>query len=456
MEAETIKVAEQDKTLSPGKLFYNWFAANVGIMGFVYGAIVVSFHLSFWQALSAGLIGALTFVIPGWVAMIGQREGVTTFKLSRAAYGAHGNKIPSAMAWLNMVGWLSVNVITGTLLFSAMLKTMHLPQNNFTKLLCLVVFASLVILSGIFKEETLAKIQTWLSWIFGLLTLVILGFFLIRANWDVAMRMPAGNWLTGWLPAVAFIAAGSSISWSMAAADWGAYVNPQTKPAATFWNTTLGSAIPLFVLMAGGILLSTISPHLASASDPYQVMYEAVPAWFGALYFLVAAGGLIPQCLVSFRSARINLATVGIKVSQRTSLTLHGIIIVVISVYVLFISGDFLGNFELFLNFLGICLAAWVAIFLVDSVLYRQRGYDINLMRADSQVHYNWPGIISWVIATITGFLFTSNSLYRGLFARGIFADNSSLAVFMAGLVAIIVMGLFAIISKPKGAASHG
>ncbi len=185
-------------------------------------------------------------------------------------------------------------------------------------------------------------------------------------------------------------------------------------------------------------------------------MYEAVPAWFGALYFLVAAGGLIPQCLVSFRSARINLATVGIKVSQRTSLTLHGIIIVVISVYVLFISGDFLGNFELFLNFLGICLAAWVAIFLVDSVLYRQRGYDINLMRADSQVHYNWPGIISWVIATITGFLFTSNSLYRGLFARGIFADNSSLAVFMAGLVAIIVMGLFAIISKPKGAASHG
>ena len=49
MDNEFIKVPEKDKTLSPSKLFYNWFAANVGIMGFVYGAIIVSYHLSFWQ-----------------------------------------------------------------------------------------------------------------------------------------------------------------------------------------------------------------------------------------------------------------------------------------------------------------------------------------------------------------------------------------------------------------------
>lgn len=308
MDNEFVKVPEKDKTLSPGKLFYNWFAANIGIMGFVYGAIIVSYHLSFWQSVTAALIGALTFAIPGWVAMIGQREGVTTFKMSRATFGTHGNKIPNFMAWLNMVGWLAVNVITGTLLFSAMLKTIHVPQTGFTKFICLVVFAGLVFLSGIFKEDTLAKIQTWLSWIFGGLTLVMLIMFLMNANWGEAFAMKPGSWVTGWLPAVAFIAAGSSISWSMAAADWGAYVHPNTKPSATFWNTTLGAATPLFILMAGGVLLSTISPSLASASDPYQVMYGVIPGWFGFLYFLVAAGGIIPQCLVSFRSARINLS----------------------------------------------------------------------------------------------------------------------------------------------------
>lgn len=440
MDNEFVKVPEKDKTLSPGKLFYNWFAANIGIMGFVYGAIIVSYHLSFWQSVMAALIGALTFAIPGWVAMIGQREGVTTFKMSRATFGTHGNKIPNFMAWLNMVGWLAVNVITGTLLFSAMLKTIHVPQTGFTKFICLVVFAGLVFLLGIFKEDTLAKIQTWLSWIFGGLTLVMLIMFLMNANWGEAFAMKPGSWVTGWLPAVAFIAAGSSISWSMAAADWSAYVHPNTKPSATFWNTTLGAATPLFILMAGGVLLSTISPSLASASDPYQVMYGVIPGWFGFLYFLVAAGGIIPQCLVSFRSARINLSTIGIEVSQKTSLILHAVIIILISIYVLFISGDFLSNFELFLNFLGICLASWVAIFLVDSVIYRKNGYDVKLMEPNSSVHYNWPGIISWTIATIFGFLFTSNAAYRGPFAHGIFENNSSLAVFVSGIAAIIVM----------------
>lgn len=448
MDNDFVKVPEKDKTLSPGKLFYNWFAANIGIMGFVYGAIIVSYHLSFWQSISAALIGALTFAIPGWVAMIGRREGVTTFKMSRAAFGTYGNKIPNFMAWLNMVGWLAVNVITGTLLFSAMLKTIKIPQTVFTKFICLVVFAGLVILSGVFKEDTLAKIQTWLSWIFGALTLVMLIMFLMNANWHEAFTMKSGSWLTGWLPAVAFIAAGSSISWSMAAADWGAYVRPNTRLSATFWNTTLGAATPLFILMAGGVLLSTISPSLATASDPYQVMYNAIPGWFGFLYFLVAAGGIIPQCLVSFRSARINLSTIGIEVSQKTSLTIHALIIIVISVYVLFISGNFLTNFELFLNFLGICLAAWVAIFLVDNVIYRHDGYDVFLMKEDSPVHYNWPGIISWIIATVFGFLFTSNAAYRGPFAYGIFENNSSLAVFVSGIAAIVVMFVISLFVK--------
>ncbi len=37
------------------------------------------------QAIAASLVGALSFLVPGWVAMVGQREGILTFKLSRAA-----------------------------------------------------------------------------------------------------------------------------------------------------------------------------------------------------------------------------------------------------------------------------------------------------------------------------------------------------------------------------------
>lgn len=74
MNEDSIKIKGSEKTLTPGKLFYNWFAANIGILGFVYGAIIVSYHLSFMQSIFAALIGALSFTIPGWVAMIGQKK----------------------------------------------------------------------------------------------------------------------------------------------------------------------------------------------------------------------------------------------------------------------------------------------------------------------------------------------------------------------------------------------
>lgn len=439
MDDQVIKVPESDKTLTPGKLFYNWFAANIGVMGFVYGAIIVSYRLSFIQAILAALVGALSFLVPGWVAMIGQREGVTTFKLSRAAYGTHGNKIPNAIAWFNMVGWLAVNVITGTLLLVSLFQVIRLPKNNVTTLIALLIFGSFVLLSGLLKEATLALIQTWLSWIFGVVTAVILVLFLVKANWQVALAAPSNSWLSGFLPAVSIVAAGSGISWSMAAADWGAYVKPTTKPAATFWHTTLGGAVPLFILMAGGVLLSTIDPTLAVASNPFDAMYQVLPSWIGVIYFLVAAGGLVPQCIVSLRSARINLATIGIRVSQRTSLAVHGVIVILIPVYVLFISGNFLSNFELFLNFLGICLASWVAIFLCDSVMFRRTGYDMNLMTTASPVRYNWGGIVSWLIALTTGFMFTNNAVWSGPFAHGMFRDNS-LGVFMAAIAAVMCM----------------
>ena len=198
--------------------------------------------------------------------------------------------------------------------------------------------------------------------------------------------------------------------------------------------------------MWGGVLLSTVEPGLASAANPIAVMSYALPSWMTVIYFMVAAGGLIPQCMISLRSARINLETVGIRISQRNSLTLHGAIVILVPVYVLFISENFMGNFELFLGFLGTCLAAWVAVFLCDSVLYRRDGYAVSEMMVTSSNRFNWKGISSWVIAVITGFLFTNNAVWNGPFAHGIFRDNS-LGVFVAGIVAIICM----VVLRPLG-----
>ncbi len=79
----------------------------------------------------------------------------------------------------------------------------------------------------------------------------------------------------------------------------------------------------------------------------------------------------------------------------------------------------------------------------------RKHGYDVALMKPDSAVHYNWGGIISWIIATVTGFLFTNNAVWSGPFAHGIFRDNS-LGVFVSALAAIVCIIIAKLLSGSR------
>ncbi|MGL5364967.1 MAG: cytosine permease, partial [Plesiomonas shigelloides] len=52
-------------TKRPAELFFVWCAANIGILGVVYGAVIVSFGLSFWQSVLAALVGVASFSLVG-------------------------------------------------------------------------------------------------------------------------------------------------------------------------------------------------------------------------------------------------------------------------------------------------------------------------------------------------------------------------------------------------------
>ena len=48
-EKETTFLPPEERKDRPGSLFFLYCAANIGILGLVYGAIIVGFHLSFFQ-----------------------------------------------------------------------------------------------------------------------------------------------------------------------------------------------------------------------------------------------------------------------------------------------------------------------------------------------------------------------------------------------------------------------
>ena len=50
-------IAESERKGRPRDLFWPWFAANVSVLGLSYGAFVLGFGISFWQAVIVGAVG---------------------------------------------------------------------------------------------------------------------------------------------------------------------------------------------------------------------------------------------------------------------------------------------------------------------------------------------------------------------------------------------------------------
>lgn len=449
---ETVTVPSDERVGQPKDLFFIWFAANIGILGVVYGAMIVGFQLSFVQSTLAALIAALSFILVGYISIAGKKNGITTFMMSRASFGTKGNWIPNFLGWLNLTGWLSVNVVTGTLILLSLTNVLNLGQGTVMTVICLLIFATLVLLSGFLNTNQLAKLQTFFTYVFGGLTLIILILLIPDTDWQQLFAMPHGSWLSGFLPAVSIIMAGTGISWSIAGADYSAYQSPNVKNSAVMISVVAGAVIPLFVIMFVGILLSTSMPDIATSANPIDVIGQALPSWITVIYFITAVGGLVPQCIISLKSARVNLETLNIRVSDRTSLTIHAAIMILIPVYVLFISQDFLYNFQLFLGLLGIGIASWGAVFIADYFFNRKNGYDLSLLSPSGNNHVNLNGVVSWFVGVIIGFLFTNTDFFSGPFAVGIFRDNS-LGLLLAFICSLIC---FVIIQLVKGDAAHG
>ena len=275
------------------------------------------------------------------------------------------------------------------------------------------------------------------------LTLVIVIFLLGKTNWTAALiaRKP-GPWDSGVLATFSIIAAGTGIGWINAGADYARYLPRRWRARSIVLWTTLGSTVPLFVLIMVGVLLSSRVGGLASSSNPVQDIGDALPSWMAIPYLLTAIGGLIVAADLSIYSSGLNLLAMGLKVERYKTVILDGTLMIAGSILVLLYAQSFFGPFESFLQLLADGLAAWGAIFLVDMLL--RRGYDgQGLMDGDRAGPYyytggiHWPACVAWILGILVGLAFTTSPWFTGPFAKGVFATSS-----LGYMLGFVVAGL--------------
>ncbi|WP_381562513.1 purine-cytosine permease family protein [Streptomyces eurythermus] len=372
---DVIEDAERKGT--PRTLFWPWFGANVSVLGLGYGAFAFGFGISFPQALAAGALGiVVSFLLCGFVAVAGKRGSAPTMVLSRAAYGVRGNRLPAVVSWVLTVGWETVLTSLATMATATVLGALGRGGGTGTKAAALLVVAALTVVGGVMGFDLIMRLQTWITLVTGVLTIVYVALVADRIHWSAVDALPSGS-AQRFIGALVFMMTGFGLGWVNAAADYSRYLPRDSSSRGVVGWTTFGASLAPLVLLVFGLLLAGSAPELsqAIAADPIGALATLLPAWFLVPFAVVAVLGLVGGAVLDIYSSGLALLSAGLRAPRYLAALLDGILMIAGSVYIVFFADDFLGQFMGFLTTLGVPIAAWAGVMLADLAL-RRRDYD--------------------------------------------------------------------------------
>ena len=367
-------IDENERKGSPRDLFWPWFGANVSVLGLSYGAFVLEFGISFWQAVVVGAIGIVfSFWLCGVIATAGKRGSAHTMVLSRAAYGVRGSRLPSGISWLLCVGWETALTVTAVLATSTVFARIGWSGGDATKVVAMIVIAALIIAGGVMGFDLIMRMQVIITVVTAILTVVFIGLTIKHISWHTVSHLHSGSFQAT-VGALVFVMTGFGLGWVNVAADYSRYLPRSASSRGVVWWTTFGSSIAPLVLLFFGLLLAGSSSSLESAvgDNPVGALANLLPTWFLVPFVIVAILGLVGGAVLDIYSSGLALLSAGLKIPRYAAAGVDGVIMLLGTIYILFVNKNFFGQFEGFLITVGVLIAAWCGVFLADMALRRK------------------------------------------------------------------------------------
>jgi len=377
-------IAENERRGLPRELFWPWFGANVSVLGLSYGSFVLGFGISFVQAAIVGLIGIVfSFWLCGIIATAGNRGSAPTMVLSRAAFGVRGNRLPSAISWLLCVGWETALTVIAVLATSTVFTRIGWSGGSATKVVAMIVVAGLIIVGGVMGFDLIMRMQAVITVVTAILTVVFIALTLKHISWHAVAHVKSGTFQET-IGALVFVMTGFGLGWVNVAADYSRYLPRSVSSRAVVWWTTFGASIAPIILLFFGLLLAGSSASLSSAvgDNPVGALANLLPTWFLVPFVIVAILGLVGGAVLDIYSSGLALLSAGLKIPRYAAAGVDGVIMLIGTVYLVFVNKNFLGQFEGFLITIGVLIAAWCGVFLGDLVLRRKNYVDEDLFRS--------------------------------------------------------------------------
>jgi len=318
-----------------------------------------------------------------------------------------------------------------------------------TLALALAVVVALIFAGGVLGYDAVMRIQTFITYAGIILTVIYVVLVIDHVDMDAVTALPGGD-LTAFVGVVILMMTATGLGWVNAAADYSRYL-PRTSSSAGVagWTATGLSLAPL-VLIVFGVLLAGSDDALNQAigGDPIGALATLLPTWFLVPFAVVAVLGLVAGALLDIYSSGLSLLSLGLPVARPVAAAIDGVIMLVGSVFVLFIAeGNFFTQFQGFLITLGVPIAAWAGIMLADIALRRRDYDDASLFDPAGRYGAFRPGaLLTLVIGTVVGWGLVTNTAagwldWQGYFMGLIGGKEGDWAFSSVGVVVALLIG---------------
>jgi purine-cytosine permease-like protein len=261
--------------------------------------------------------------------------------------------------------------------------------------------------------------------------------------------MKSGS-VQGFIGALIFGATGIGLGWVNSAADYSRYLPRSVSNRSVIGWTVFGASIVPIILVIYGAALSGSSKELsdAIATDPIGALTTILPTWYLIIFALVAILGLVGGAILDLYSSGLTLISIGVPVKRHVAASIDAVLMLVGTIYFVWVADDFFFPFQGFLITLGVPIATWSAIFVTD-VLMRKKYHEGDLYNVSGKYgSWNFGTIAVLIVGTIAGWGFVTNSFASWLSWQGYFLGvlggkdgawaYANLGVFFALLIGFI------------------
>lgn len=310
------------------------------------------------------------------------------------------------VSYLLLVGWETVLVSLATFATATVFGRLGWGDGDLTKVVAFLVVAAIIVAAGILGFDAIMQLQKWLTVAMIVVTLLYMVLTFDHVDLSAAGALEAGS-LSALVGATILVMTGFGVGWVNSAADYSRYL-PRTAstPGVVGWPT-LGGSLPVVILVAYGVLLCASDDKLSAAValDPIGALTTILPTWFLVPFALVAIGGLVSGAVLDIYSSGLTLLTLGLRTPRWVAAAIDGVLMVLGTLYIVWVADSFLGIFMAFLIILGVPMAAWCGVFLAD-LLLRRRDYDEHKLFDHSKAGYGSVNVVAvtlMAVATIIG-----------------------------------------------------